>query len=190
MGCDYPVKKMNRNEFIKELHRRFPDLKENIDEAIRFINSEHPNRCITDSDYIINLIGILDEEIQGILIKMTCGEEHIIETDQPEIESIIFNGEQVYPPTEPVISDRGLVTDRNNVDICEKEIIIARALGEALGKTVKFRYNRDYLSGPRDDEIIVSLAFNASGNVITNNHAVYVIDDPEPELKGLGALFG
>ena len=37
---------------------------------------------------------------KGIDIVMTCGEEHHIDTEQPEIASVKVNGEQVYPLTD------------------------------------------------------------------------------------------
>ena len=37
---------------------------------------------------------------KGIDIEMTCGESHHIDTEQPTIESIKLNGEQIYPSTD------------------------------------------------------------------------------------------
>ncbi len=38
-----------------------------------------------------------EKKPKGIDIKMTCGEEHHIDTDQPTIETVKVNGEQIYP---------------------------------------------------------------------------------------------
>ena len=97
---------------------------------------------VGDAGYVVyNAIGaVLDDrrrnppKPKGFKVTMGCGEEHFIETTQPEIATVEINGEQVYPTTE---STKPKFSREFFADLLE----------QMTGDKWKFQSNTSYVKG-------------------------------------------
>ena len=56
-------------------------------------SDEYPcDKCFSYKYWMVKL------KPKGIDIVMSCGEKHHVDTDQPTVETVSVNGEEIYPP--------------------------------------------------------------------------------------------
>lgn len=144
---------------------------------------------------------IIEEHIlfEGFRIKMKCGDVHTIQTDQPEVEYIVFNGEQIYPIEATPEPD----SEPKPESHLSNEERTANMFTETLSGEWKFHCNTRYksISEWRNglnkklmdidplavDAVISPIAWDRYGNRL---HGYYGLYYKVAELQGLGALFG